>query len=189
MSIIYIFSIIVQVQKESVSPLDLTYYFYNLQNPDSPIEIKSNNTDKVRNTHFDSSKETIILIHGYGHDAQGALVKTVKNKIINEVIDVNIIGLDWSSIWKTGHSTDFFHIVPEIGVYAAEFLTVLATKYGLDYSNLTIVGHSAGGPISGATGSALKGKVKYILGLDTYNITQSEAEFVEVSMKIIICIN
>lgn len=165
-----------------VSPLDMTYYFYSLQNPDTPVEVKSNTVDAVKKTHFDASKDTIILIHGYGDSAQGLLVKVVKNDIVAAKQDLNIIGLDWSPIWKNNPAGDFFKKnAPIAGKFIAQFLGVLSKSYGLKYSKLTIVGHSAGGPISGAIGLNLDGEVKNIVGLDTSGINKTDAQFVEVS--------
>lgn len=159
----------------------MTYYFYSLQNPNTPIEVKSDKVDAMKNTHFDSAKDTIILIHGYGDSAQGLLVKTVKNDIVAAKRDLNIIGLDWSPIWKNNPSKDFFtKNAQKAGKFIAEFLAVLAKEYRLKYSALTIVGHSAGGPISGAIGASLNGEVKNIVGLDTSGIKKSDAKFVEV---------
>lgn len=161
----------------------MTYYFYSLQNPNNPVEVKSDKVDTMKNTHFESSKDTMILIHGYGDSAQGLLVKTVKNDILDAKRDINIVGLDWSPIWKNNPSKDFFtknaHLA---GKFIAEFLEVLVKNYGLKLSKLTIVGHSAGGPISGAIGASLNGEVKNIVGLDTRGINKTDAQFVEVGL-------
>lgn len=165
-----------------VSPLDMTYYFYNIQNADKPVEVKSNNMNAMKETHFSGSKETMILIHGWGDSAKGLLVKTVKNEVFGGKHDLNVIGLDWSPIWKNGTINDFRKkAAKEAGKFIAEFLGVLVKDHGLKYNKLTIVGHSAGGPVSAGIGSALNGEVYNIVGLDTNTIKKSDAKFVEVS--------
>lgn len=131
---------------------------------------------KVKTTHFDGSKDTIILIHGYGDSAKGLLVKTVKNDLVRGKRDLNIIGLDWSPLWK-----DKTKSTAKAAVFIAEFLNTLVKDHGMKYSHLTIVGHSAGGPVSAAIGKQLKGQVQNIVGLDTIGIAKTDAKFVEVT--------
>lgn len=162
----------------------MTYYFYSLQNPDKPVEVKSNNIDAIKKTHFNGSKETLILIHGWFDTASGLLVQTVKKEIIAGNHDINLIGLDWSPIWRNTSNHEPWEIKSgKAGRFIADFLGVLARDYGLKYSKLTITGHSAGGPVSAGIGSALDGQVKRIVALDTENVTKSEAKFVEVGLN------
>lgn len=166
----------------NVTPGDMTYYFYGLKNPTEPQEIKWNNVNDLRHGHFNASKYTLILIHGYNDSAQGLLVKTVKNELLNAKQDLNIIGLDWSPIWKNNNPSDFYSkLAPKAGEYIGHFFNQLLILFDLDYSKVTIAAHSAGGPIAGAFGETVNGYVKHIVGLDTSGINKTNAHFVEVS--------
>lgn len=76
-----------------VSPLDLTYYFFNIQNADKPVEVKSDKTDTIKNSHFDGAKETLLLIHGWANTGLGELTQEVKDVAFKAKIDINVIGL------------------------------------------------------------------------------------------------
>lgn len=159
---------------------DIAYYFYNLQNAEIPVEVLSNDTKAIKNTHFDGSKETMILVHGGGDSAKGLLVKTVKNSILGAKIDMNVIGLDWSLIQKHNTGKNVYACAKRAGEIIADFLDVLVKDHGLKFSKLSFVGHSAAGPFCAAVGSTLKGELKTIVGLDTSGIRKEDAKFVEV---------
>lgn len=100
--------------------------------------------------------------------------------MVNAQLDWNIIGLDWSAMQNHNPGKNIYDCAPRAGDVIAEFLNVLVTKFGLKYSKLIIVGHSAAGPFCSAVGTSLKGVVKGIVGLDTSGIKKADANFVEV---------
>lgn len=161
----------------------MTYHFYSSVNAENPVIVKFNSTNQLNNKTFNGLRNTIILIHGWGDSAKGLLVKTVKNAILSGRYDYNIIGLDWSPVWKNS-TVEVFKatLAKEIGKCVASFLNTLQKDFKLHLSNLTLAGHSAGGPVCGGIGSAIKG-IKHIVGLDTNSISKTDADFVQVSRK------
>lgn len=173
-----------------VSASDMTYYFYSLKNPVNPVKVTANNTAPMKQTNFNASKDTLILVHGWGDTGNGFFVRDVMKAVVAGSHDLNVIGVDWSPVWGNTSNHEAWEIKSrKTGKFIADFLEVLAKDYGLKYSNLTITGVSAGGPVAAGMGYALQGAVRAIIALDTENVTKSDAKYVQVGREPIGCEN
>lgn len=173
-----------------VTALNLTYYFYNPLQPNQPTTIKSNTIQDLKYIDFNAIKDTIILIHGWADSGQGGLVTAVRSALFEGDHDLNIIGVDWSTVWKNSNIQQFRATrAGETGKLIAEFLEDMAKIHQMDFSKVKIVCHSAGGPVTSAVGAALRGEIDSIVGLDTNNISPSDADFVQVRTTDCIFIN
>lgn len=110
-------------------------------------------------------------------------MKFVKDAIVTGKKDMNIVALDWSNLQKHNPGKNIYACAPQAGIIIRDFLRKLVKDYGLKYSMLTFVGHSAAGPFCAAVGAALNGEMKAIVGLDTSGIKKSDAKYVEVSVE------
>lgn len=158
-------------------PEDIKYLFYSLQNPKTPIIVPSNNFGVIKNTHFDKSKETIVLVHGSGGDSSGPLVQNVTATIVKAKIDVNVIGVEWQKFQT--RNQDVRNCAKLFGKIVGTLLEDMKKNHGLQYSNLVVVGHSIAGAFCGEIGAYLNNQIARIVGLETC-CSSSMAKFVEV---------
>lgn len=164
-----------------MKPADIIYYFYSLKNPAAGIGVPQTNPAAIKHTYFDSSKETIILIHGGGGNSTGLLVTATRNAIVNAKIDMNIIGLDWYQVQLHNNYSQIYDCTTGFGQVVGSFLGTLIKSYGLKTSKLTIVGHSIAGAFCAAIIPHI-GKVKHMVGLETGHIGTEHANYVQVNI-------
>lgn len=142
-----------------------TYHLFTRENPSLSQPIVLNNEELLSTTNYNSSRRTIVLIHGWLDSVTSAL-NTVLVPAFLEAEDVNVIVVDWSH----GSGTVAYPVAvintPISGEAVARFITWLneATKSTLDKYH--IVGHNLGAHLAGIVGRRLGGKVPYITGLD-----------------------
>lgn len=136
----------------------------------------------MKKTHFNKSKQTIFFVHGSGGNSSGPLVQTTRAAIVKAKIDMNIIGVDWRAFQLRNNHTNIYNCAKLFGKVAAGFLSNMNKSFGLNYSNLIIVGHSIAGTFTSQIGYNLKGQVKHMVGLETCS-GKKAAKFVEVGLQ------
>lgn len=165
-----------------ITTQDLFYYFMNLQNAATPIKVLTDNSNAIKNTHFNGTKDTIFLVHGSGNNGLSALTQIIKNTTFGAKIDINIIAVDWNTIRKrVTQKADLEACGPIAGNLMADFINVLVNHYGLKLSKLTVVGHSLAGHFISGLAATLKDQIQNIVGVDTSSVKRTDAKFVEVS--------
>ncbi|XP_045200341.1 inactive pancreatic lipase-related protein 1-like [Mercenaria mercenaria] len=139
-------------------------------------------------THFDSSKKTKVLIHGYLDSGSTAWMPQMSSELLKKG-DFNVIIVDWGH----GSKTDYQHAAANTFVVGAE--TALLLKYlhddhGLNYADVHVIGHSLGAQTAGHVGHAIP-HLGRITGLDPADpgftgrpldkrLDASDADFVDV---------
>lgn len=167
----------------NVNPADIVYYFFNTQNPVSGIGVPAKNPAAIKNTHFDKNKDTIILVHGGGGNTTGLLITATRNAIFNGKIDMNVIAVDWYNVQLHNDYNKIYDCTAGFGQVVGGFFNTMISSQGLNTGTLTIVGHSIAGKFCAALSENLKGKVKYMVGLETGGIGTNHANYVEVINK------
>lgn len=104
-------------------PDDIKYLFYSLKNPKTPIIVPSNNFAAIKNTHFDKSKETIVLVHGSGGNTSSPLVQNVTATIAKARMDVNVIAVEWQKFQL--HNTDVRNCAKLFGTIVGSLLEAM----------------------------------------------------------------
>ncbi|XP_072381635.1 endothelial lipase-like [Diabrotica undecimpunctata] len=148
----------------TASASDVKYLFFSKSNPDSGVEIHSNNIEKLDTTSFTPKRETIFVIHGWKASHESDVNSHVREYILRDH-DVNIFVVDWSPIAGKSYTTAQGS-VKQVGEYVAAFARSLNEEYNLRLDKLKFVGHSLGAHICGNAGAALNGQVDRIVGLD-----------------------
>jgi len=146
---------------------DTRFLVFTRFNPTIGQQINIDDMSTVANTHFSAARPTRILIHGWQSDAQHDVnILTTAGYLRN--YDVNVIVVDWSVGAGTINYITSRNHVPTVGALIAELLDNLQRAGHLvDYSRLTIIGHSLGAHIAGFAGKrATFGRVNTIIGLD-----------------------
>jgi len=156
--------------------------------------------DVTGSKHFDVTKKTKFLIHGYTNNAFSYSEQMVKNYLKND--NYNIIAMDWAElagvvlfpIWDA-YSTAASNVVPAAGS-ANTFINGWMNHYKLKPNDTHIVGHSLGAQVAAQVGRNVHATtgtpVGRITGLDPagplfvdgnlkqYCLKKTDAAFVDV---------
>ncbi|KAJ8704819.1 hypothetical protein PYW08_012139 [Mythimna loreyi] len=141
------------------------YHLFTRANPTVSQPIVANNADWLTTTHYNSTRRTVIIIHGW-LDSVTSGVNTVLVPAFLEAEDVNVIVVDWTH----GSGTVAYPIAVANTVISGEavarFVSWLNDASGSTLDQFHIVGHNLGAHQAGIIGRNLGGKVAYITGLD-----------------------
>lgn len=147
-------------------------------------------TNLSTNPHFNLSKPTTFIIHGYRPTGSPPMWVNKIRELLLEREDVNLIVVDWN---YGAANVNYFKAVENTKT-AAENLTAfieLMQKQGASLSTIHMIGISLGAHISGFVGANLMGSIGRITALDPagpqftgtstdQRLDSSDAQFVDV---------
>nr|CAI5822594.1 unnamed protein product [Callosobruchus analis] len=147
-------------------PGDLKETYFTLYNRNVPNGWRVGNLSEL-SKHFDKSKKTKFVTHGWTSDGHMGDCTEIKNAYM-EKHDYNVFVYDWYAV---GGSCEYLHVLDEleeVGKYYAKFLDYLVDHLGVNPKDIHLIGHSLGAHVSGFAGRHLKNgtKVGRITGLD-----------------------
>ncbi|KAJ9590786.1 hypothetical protein L9F63_016172 [Diploptera punctata] len=144
---------------------DVKFYLYTRKNPNGFI-LLVDNAELLKESSFNSSNPTKILIHGYeGSITSPVITKSTAAFLNND--DYNVIGVDWSKLSQTPYYNIAVNSTKPVGKYVAKLVDFLIAKGGAHLSDIHIIGHSLGAHVSGFAGAAVStGKIGRVTGLD-----------------------
>ncbi|XP_012587023.1 PREDICTED: lipase member I isoform X1 [Condylura cristata] len=121
--------------------------------------------DNSLNTHFNTSKKTVWLIHGYR--PMGSIPSWLQNflRILLDQDDINIIVVDWNRGATTFIYSRAVKNTRKVAVKLSESIHNLL-KHGASLDNFHFIGVSLGAHISGFVGKIFHGQLGRITGLD-----------------------
>ncbi|XP_018568068.1 pancreatic triacylglycerol lipase-like [Anoplophora glabripennis] len=147
-----------------VEESNIIYWFFSKENPSNGIPVNRESISHLHDTSFNTSRDTIFIVHGWRNTNSSAFITTVREAIVAN-LDVNIFVVDWSDIAAQSYIPARTS-VPDVGKFLAHFIDTLVSDYNLSLSRTTLVGHSLGAQVVGIAGAALNGNVAVIVGLD-----------------------
>jgi len=160
-------------------------------NPLRGQEVFLRDMDSVRQTNFDARRPTRFIIHGWQSDEHSEVNFLIANGYLTSY-DVNVIVVDWSVGANTINYIFSRNQVGPVGIVVAEFIDNLHNAGLVDFSRLSLVGHSLGAHIAGHVGKNLRrGRIHTIIGLDpagplfdannpNTRLDANDAEYVEI---------
>ncbi|XP_063698095.1 endothelial lipase-like [Culicoides brevitarsis] len=114
---------------------------------------------------LDFSKPVAFVIHGWIDNVNRTWVQeTVKDYV--KFVDTNVIAVDWNRLANYEYAISAMRNVHMVAAHLADFIKSLRDDHQVSFDNVTLVGHSLGGQISGLTGGLLDGKIGQIFALD-----------------------
>ncbi|XP_028893821.2 phospholipase A1-like [Zeugodacus cucurbitae] len=144
---------------------DVRFYLYTASNPEEPQELHINDANSVKNSYFDKSRHTKIIIHGW----TGSYLTTPNGPLRRAYLaqeNFNIISVDWSTYAALNYISSRAK-VPVVGEDIADLLDFLHEQFNLSYDKVVVVGHSLGAHVAGFCGKTVKrGRIAAIVGLD-----------------------
>lgn len=120
-----------------------------------------NNTALIHAS-FNSSKETVFLIHGWSSHHTAPMAKTLKDAYLS-TRDINVIIVDWKDLALSGYQFAKL-LAMRVGRLVGSFIKQMMNTYSLDLDKTSIVGYSLGAHIAGVAGRTLGGKLDHITG-------------------------
>ncbi|XP_060820070.1 pancreatic lipase-related protein 2-like [Bombus pascuorum] len=149
----------------------ISFKLFTQDNPTNGDIIKLNDVESVRNSHWNASRQTIIITHGWTNSGESPSCTTIRDGFL-KVRDCNVIILDWSEIACDLVYSVVADIVPYVAQRAASFINFMRIEAGLQTSNLKIVGHSFGAQIAGLSAREVgkSSRVAEVIALDPANV-------------------
>lgn len=127
------------------------FFYYSSSAHKDPIKlILGDAASALKDTDFNPSRPTYLIVHGWHNDFSSKLNQLVGSAILSKVDDCNLIVTDWSA-GASGLYIAARADVPVVGQAVASIVKEL----GLDTNVLTIIGHSLGAHASGIAGADL----------------------------------
>ncbi|XP_055386255.1 phospholipase A1-like [Condylostylus longicornis] len=148
--------------------VDVKFYLYTRKNPsvEEKQELKSSDSETIKNSNFNYRKPTRFIIHGWNNN-YGSSVNRVITEAYLHKDDYNVIVLDWSSCSKTINYFAARCCVDNVGKQLAKLIDILNEKHKLKFQQIKLIGHSLGAHVAGFAGKNIKrGKLPSIIGLD-----------------------
>lgn len=147
---------------KSPKVMNAYFFLYTRHNPIHLHLLKIDNVPSVQMSHFDPTKMTFILTHGYFEHGHVAWLQRMKTELLVNG-DYNVIILDW----LTGSGPPYSQATANtrlIGVMGGHLLAFLRAHANLDLYKVHCIGHSLGAHVCGYLGSYLKNDMKLELG-------------------------
>ncbi|XP_063441860.1 pancreatic lipase-related protein 2-like [Mytilus trossulus] len=150
---------------ESPDHIQTEFLLYTRQNPTEEFLLNAYDVSNISHSHFDGSKKTVFIIHGYNDYATSTLIQDIKYELLIKD-DMNVIAVNWqygadNLIYaKSAANTRV------VGAIIGELLKNLHSAGLTSYSKIHLVGHSLGAHICGIAGAIVDGRIAKITGLD-----------------------
>lgn len=123
------------------------------------------------------------MVHGSG--TWVPLITKVRNAIVKAKIDMNIIGVNWMGFQGRNKKVNVHNCSKLFGNLVGDFLKDMQKRHGLDFSTLTIVGHSIAGGFCGNIGLSIGSQARSIYGLEACSY-KNTAKYVQVCIMFLI---
>ncbi|XP_013099088.2 pancreatic triacylglycerol lipase isoform X1 [Stomoxys calcitrans] len=148
------------------------YDLYTTLNANERQILRTGDTKRLRGSYFNPKWPVRISIHGWAGKSTSCSNAAIKDAYLARG-KYNVVLVDWSNI---SHDISYPRIsqqFSEIAAHIAKFIRFLQKETGLEWSNIYLIGHSAGSHISGLTGKLLKPhEVGAIVALDPAGLAQ-----------------
>merc|ERR1711970_1690118 len=132
--------------------LDDIHFYLHTRDGDVGGEELFLTEESISGSHYDASRDkTIILTHGFGADTDSHWT-TKSTKLFLELLDTNIILVDWRKLAEAPWYFSAVGNVPIVANQTSYLINLLANVAGLQSERIMMIGHSLGAHVSGDTG-------------------------------------
>lgn len=146
----------------SPSEQNIHFKLYTTRNPTSPQTVNAMDANSLRNSNWDSTRQTKFIVHGFTDSSNSGWIAPMVSELLQR--SVNVILVDWSDGAK---GPNYFQATANTRVVGAQIATLILTAgtLGAAPSTFHVIGHSLGAQIGGYVGGSLQGLGR-ITGLD-----------------------
>ncbi|XP_015596730.1 lipase member H-A-like [Cephus cinctus] len=143
---------------------EVTFFLYTQSNPTESQQINvTSNSSNLINTHFDSTKPTKVIVHGYNSDMQLDSLVAIRNEYLKRG-QHNVIAVDWHRLASGPCYPVAVHNVPHVGECLAQLIRRLRDTGAVD---VHVIGFSLGAHVPAFSANSLRPyKLPRITGLD-----------------------
>eukprot|EP00794_Sanderia_malayensis_P008107 gene8107-8976_t len=176
---------------ESPAQIGVQFQLYTRAQHANHDVISDTDASSIRTSTFDGTKKTIFIMHGYLESGSIHYMPKMVDTLL-KVEDANVVVVHW----KNGAKFPYHQAsgnVRLVGVQAGHLVELMNRDFGLNFSNVHLIGFSLGAQIAGYAGRYLSGnnhKIARITGLDAagpyfeyehtdVRLDPSDAEFVD----------
>ncbi|ODM91206.1 Phospholipase A1 2 [Orchesella cincta] len=150
----------------STNVADLRFVYYPTAS--NGVEIVYNNTSSLQASNLKAGTQTIIVIDGFLSNLTTPMSQSVKNAYVSNRGDqVNVIVLDYGRLSGSGQDLSnplntassyliVMNNVQPIGERVADFINFLRVNKQIQFSDVTVIGHSLGAHVAGNVGKSAK---------------------------------
>ncbi|XP_043643610.1 pancreatic lipase-related protein 2-like isoform X4 [Drosophila teissieri] len=135
--------------------LRMHFYLFKREFPECGREVNFSIERKWKHCGFNASLPTRLMIHGWMSQSRGSFNRDVKNAYLKKG-EYNVIVADWSSSSANINYFSVVKLIETFGAQLAQFIRDLNRRFGADFDNMYLVGHSLGAQIAGSAGKRLK---------------------------------
>jgi len=140
-----------QAEDKTETDVRLTkFLLHTRENPDEPDILPHDGSSLG---HFDSSRRTIVVMHGFSQNGYDS-AKEMRDEF-NKRGDFNVIFIEWGPLASWENYFRAAQNALNVGDYTAEFLANLMQASGLRHEDLQLYGFSLGGQGVGHMGRKL----------------------------------
>lgn len=169
---------------------DMGFRLYTNKNGRVPELIGIDDADALKESSFDSSLESRLMIHGWGDNGvTGGAIRLVMEAYLDKG-DYNFFAIDWSKGSDTPNYILARNRSNATGIVMGQFIEFLIRDGGINLDTVRISGFSLGGQVIGYAGKHLKGQLPAIYAIEPAGplffedfddrITPEDAKYVEV---------
>ncbi len=185
-------------QRPTSDPNYIRFFLWTEDNREKYEILSIDDANSITNSHFDPSKDTKVLIHGYTRCGNDGWVQEAKDAFLSLTDEnLNIISVDWQALAGPGpHYIKAAENTYTTGKHTAKFIKFLADTVGADPKSFHPIGFSLGGQVAGSVGHHMQMDngvtLPRVSGLDpagptfmkmansSHKLSPDDAEFVDV---------
>ncbi|XP_069128522.1 inactive pancreatic lipase-related protein 1-like [Argopecten irradians] len=149
---------------ETAEHIQPKFMLFTHQNPSLGHLLDPYHSSTVASSHFDGSKDTKLIIHGFQDSGDSAWMHEMSRAFL-KAGSVNVIIVDWSLGADNINYIQAAANTRVVGAIIAKLLEMLHNSARLSYSRVHLIGHSLGSHIAGYAGRRVHG-IGRITGLD-----------------------
>ncbi|XP_018009373.1 pancreatic triacylglycerol lipase isoform X2 [Hyalella azteca] len=144
----------------------VNFLLWTRSNRNVEYVLEAFNADSFAASNFESSRETLLIFHGFSSNGKTSWILDAKNALLDRV-DANFISVDWAEL---AAAPDY--VAAAAGVYETADLTAslldwMVDNVGLDFQRTALAGHSLGAQCAGMVGNTVtSGKLDRVTGMD-----------------------
>ncbi|KAL0851372.1 hypothetical protein ABMA28_007188 [Loxostege sticticalis] len=153
-----------ELHLEARNGRDNEYWLFTRQNRNNRQIIRHNDVNSVRNSNYRGDRGLVVVVHGWNSTGTSRVNIVVRDAFL-DVMDVNVIVVDWSRWAKRGYPTATVS-VPSVGHHVGDFVNWLLRNGGGNWNNVHLVGFSLGAHVVGNAGRRVGARPARITGLD-----------------------
>lgn len=131
-------------------PDDVKYYVYNKDNTSAQQVLQSEAGNITNVSSFNTSKPTVVLIHGYLNDVNSTFCSIISDQYLASY-DVNVIRVYWDILSKLDYVSSRSS-VPYVGNSVGQFIATISSVFAYALALFHLIGHSLGAHIAGYAG-------------------------------------